>query len=130
MASTRSTSTTPIVSAGVTQDTLKLTFDNGTPEFQVVPQPTAHFNYDSGLGQPIELAGSAGVRIVLKGFRGDMTNYSGPASFDANGPVLMQVHAIGGSEGQVSWAAGLNGAGCAHVTEAGSTLTFQFIASH
>jgi hypothetical protein len=111
----------------VAQDTFKLTFDTGTPDFEVTPQTSARFTADSGLGQPIDLAGSAGVRIVLKGFRGDMDNYVGPASFTSTGPLLVQVRSLGGFEGHVSWGAGLSRPGCASVTAAGSTLTFHFI---
>jgi hypothetical protein len=65
--------------------------------------------------------------IVLKGFRGDMNNYVGPASFTSQGPLLLQVKSLGGSEGQVSWGAGLSRPGCASVAANGSTLTFRFI---
>jgi hypothetical protein len=125
--STRAGSAPPIVSATAAQDTLKLTFDTGTPDFELTPQSSARFTADSGLGQPIDLAGSAGVRIVLKGFRGDMDNYVGPASFTSQGPLLLQVRSLGGYEGQVSWGAGLLRPGCASVTASGSTLTFHFI---
>jgi len=126
---TRSGSAPPIVSATVGQDFFKLTFDSGTPAFEVTPQSSAHFNADSGLGEPIDLAGSAGVKIVLRGFRGDMNNYAGPVSFTSQGPLLVQVKSLGGSEGQASWAAGLSRPGCASVTSTGSTLTFRFIPS-
>jgi hypothetical protein len=126
---TRSGSAPPIVLATVAQDTFKLTFDSGTPDFELTPQSSAHFNADSGLGQPIDLAGSAGVRIVLRGFRGDMDNYAGPASFTSQGPLLVQVKSLGGWEGQASWAAGLSRPGCASVTSTGSTLVFHFIPS-
>jgi hypothetical protein len=127
--STRTGSAPPIVSATVAQDTLTLTFDSGTPAFELTPQTSTRFYADSGLGQPIDVAGSAGVRIVLRGFRGDMNNYAGPTSFTSQGPLLMQVRSFGGSEGQVSWAAGLSRSGCASVTATGSTLTFHFIPS-
>jgi len=67
------------------------------------------------------------VRIVLRGFRGDMDNYTGPTTFTSQGPLLLQVKSLGGYEGPVSWAAGLSRPGCASVTAAGSTLTFHFI---
>ncbi len=126
---TRSGSAPPIVSATVAQDTFKLTFDSGTPAFELTPQSSAHFYADSGLGQPIDLAGSAGVRIVLRGFRGDMDTYAGPVSFTSQGPLLVQVKSLGGWEGQASWAAGLSRPGCASVTSTDSTLTFHFVAS-
>ena len=125
--STRTGSAPPIVSATAAQDTFKLTFEAGTPAFELTPQTSARFSADSGLGQPIDLAGSAGVRIVLKGFRGDMENYAGPASFVSQGPLLVEVRSLGGYEGQVSWGAGLSQPGCANVTTTGSTLTFHFI---
>jgi hypothetical protein len=128
--STRTGSAPPIVSATAAQDTFKLTFDGGTPAFVLTPQAGARFSGDSGLGQPIDVAGSAGVRIVLKGFRGDMDNYAGPASFVSQGPLLVEVRSLGGYEGQVSWGAGLSRPGCASVTTTGSTLTFHFIPSH
>ena len=125
--STRTVSAPPIVSATAAEDTFKLTFDTGTPDFQLTPQASAHFRADSGLGQPIDVAGSAGVLIVLRGFRGDMDNYAGPTSFTSHGPLLLQVKSLGGWEGHVSWAAGLSRPGCANVTAKGSTLTFHFI---
>jgi hypothetical protein len=127
--STRSGGAPPIVSATVAQDTFTLTFDNGTPAFELTPQTSTRFYADSGLGQAVDVAGSAGVRIVLRGFRGDMNNYAGPTSFTSQGPLLMQVRSLGGSEGQVSWAAGLSRPGCASVTASGSNLTFHFIPS-
>jgi hypothetical protein len=125
--SSRTGTAPPIVSAAAAQDTFELTFDGGTPDFELTPQTSARFSADSGLGQPVDLAGSAGVRIVLKGFRGDMDNYAGPASFASQGPLLVEVRSLGGYEGQVSWAAGLSRPGCASVTATGSTLTFHFI---
>ena len=56
-----------------------------------------------------------------------MDNYVGPASFNSQGPLLMQVKSLGGYEGQVSWGAGLSRPGCASVKATGSTLTFAFI---
>jgi hypothetical protein len=128
-ASTRSTSITPIATATAAHDTFELTFDSGTPDFEVIPQSNAHFFFDSGRGQAIDLPGSDGVRIVLRGFRGDMANYAGPDQIAADGPLLLQIHTLGGSEGQVSWAAGLSRPACTSVTATGSTLSFHFVAS-
>jgi len=128
-ASTRSTAVVPITSAALSGDTFTLTFDSGTPAFELSPQSDAQFTADSGLGQPIDVGGTAGVRIVLGGFRGDMTNYAGPTSFASSGQLIVQVRSLGGSEGQESWAVGLSRPGCARVTAAGSTLTFRFVPS-
>jgi hypothetical protein len=115
------------VSAVAAGDSLTLTFVQGTPAFEVKTQPDTHFLLDPS-GKPVDLAGSAGAAIVLRGFRGDMRNYTGPASIVSSGPRLLQVYEVGDFEGVVTWAVGLSGAGCASVTAAGSTLTFQFIA--
>lgn len=123
----RTSTTPPIVSAVAAGDTLTLTFDQGTPAFEVKPQAGTHFLHDPS-GMPFDLTGSAGATIVLRGFRGDMRNYAGPVSIISSGPKLLQVYELGDFEGIVTWAVGLGTAGCANVTAAGSNLTFHFIA--
>lgn len=120
-------STPPIASAAVSGDTLTLTFAQGTPTFEVTPQPTAQFTAVSGRGGTVLLSGTSGVRIVLRGFRGDMQNYSGTQDFIANGKTLVEVRELGDYEGVVGWAAGLNKPGCASVVAGQSTLSFTFI---
>jgi hypothetical protein len=117
-----------IVSVVANGDTLTITFRNGTPAFQVVPQATNHFVTDPR-GAAIDTAGTAGAKIVLTGFRGDVSNYDGPVSITSSGQLLKQVYKLGDFEGTVSFAAGLSASGCANVTSSGSTLTFQFIHS-
>jgi hypothetical protein len=119
----------PIVSAVVSGDTLTLTFVKGTPAFEVTTQPNAQFTAVSGRGETVALSGSAGVRIILRGFRGDIQNYTGQKSFMTNGKTLVEVRYLGEFEGVVGWAAGLGKAGCANVAVGSSTLTFTFIAS-
>ena len=121
-------STPAIVSATASGDKLQITFASGTPQFQIARQTAAHFVMDPK-GSPVNLAGSAGVRIVMQGFRGDLANYSGPATLNSSGPLLLQAASIGDFEGHVSWGVGLSGPGCANVTASGSTLTFTFIAA-
>jgi hypothetical protein len=116
------------VSAVVAGDTLTLTFQQGTPAFEVKTQAGTHFTKDPS-GVPVDLAGSAGATILLRGFRGDMRNYSGPVSVTSGGPRLLQVYEIGDFEGVVTWAVGLNEAGCANVTSTGSSLAFHFTAA-
>jgi hypothetical protein len=106
---------------------LTLTFDQGTPTFEIKPQTGTHFMKDPS-GLPVDLAGTAGATIVLRGFRGDMRNYTGLVSIISSGPLLLQVYELGEFEGVVTWAVGLGSAGCANVTAAGSSLTFHFIA--
>ena len=63
----------------------------------------------------------------MTGFRGDVSNYTGPKTLDSAGPILLQAASIGDFEGYVSWGAGLSKPGCANVTAGGSTLTFHFV---
>jgi len=77
----RTSTTPPIVSATASGDTFTLTFDQGTPQFAIQTQSGTHFVKDPS-GMAIDLAGSAGATIVLRGFRGDMGNYTGAASLD------------------------------------------------
>jgi hypothetical protein len=125
---TRTNTSPAIVSATVNGDVLTLTFDQGTPAFEVHPESNAHFMMDPS-GKEVDLSGASGATIVLRGFRGDMRNYTGPASIMSSGPHLFEVYALGDFEGVVTWGAGLSGAGCANVTALGSTLTFHFIAA-
>ena len=121
--------TTPaIASAAADGDTLKLTFASGTPQFQVTPVASAHFTADPS-GRPVDLAGASGVKIVLRGFRGDVSNYNGAARFTSSGPILLETGAIGDFEGVVSFGAGVSRPACANVTASSNTLTFHFIAS-
>jgi hypothetical protein len=116
------------MSAVASGDTLTLTFDQGTPQFEIKTQAGTHFLKDPS-GLAVDLSGTAGATIVLRGFRGDISNYAGPASLTSSGPRLLQVYELGDFEGVVTWAIGLSSASCASVSPSGSTLTFQFIAS-
>ncbi len=124
----RTSTTPPILSAVAAGDTLTLTFDQGTPEFEVGPLASTHVSQDPS-GRPVYLSGSAAAVIVVRGFRGDMLNFTGPVTMPSSGPLLLQVYELGDFEGVASWAVGLSKPGCANVTAAGSTLTFWFIAS-
>jgi hypothetical protein len=114
------------LSAVADGDLLKLTFVSGTPQFDITPLSTAHFTVDPS-GRPVTLAGTSGVQIVLRGFRGDMSNYGGTKRITSTGPILLETGAIGDFEGVVSFGAGVSGPSCANVTAGTSTLTFHFI---
>jgi hypothetical protein len=116
------------VSASFSGDTLTLTFDQGTPLYEITSQSTAHFTETNGRGGPVDLAGSAGVLIILRGFRGDMKNYTGALDMTSTGPTALEVREIGDYEGVIGWAVGLSKPGCAGVTAGTSSLTFQFAA--
>jgi hypothetical protein len=119
----------PIVSAVAAGDTLTFAFERGTPEFEVQPQAGPHFLVGGGRGTWVDVPGSAGAVIVLKGFMGAVENYTGPTSIESQGPLLLEVRYMTGFEGYEYWAVGLSKPGCANVTAAGSTLTFHFISS-
>ena len=115
-----------IMSVTVGGDFLRMTFFSGTPQFQMTPQPDAHFTQDPS-GSPVNLAGTAGARLLLTGFRGFRPNYAGPKTLTSKGPLLLQVAELGDFEGYVSWGVGLAGPGCANVSTSGSVLTFHFM---
>ena len=117
-----------IIGAVVRGDALKLSFTAGTPEYQVLPQASAQFVADAS-GRPVQLPGTAGVRIILRGFRGDMSNYRGQTDLQSSGPLLLQASKIGDFEGVVSFAAGTSAPACANVAADDSSLTFRFIAA-
>ena len=117
---------TASITAAAYGDTLTLRFDQGTPAFEIRTQTSPRFSRDPS-GQPVTMAGSAGVAVVLRGFRGDIRNYAGPESLSSDGSLLRQVQVIGESEGVITWAAGLSAPGCANVTTSGSTLTILFV---
>ena len=120
--------TPAIVAAVVSGDTLKLTLAAGTPEYQVIPQASAQFVADAS-GQPVQLPGKAGVQIILRGFRGDLSNYGGQTDLTSSGPLLLQASKIGDFEGVVSFVAGTSAPACANVAADESSLTFRFIAA-
>jgi hypothetical protein len=118
--------TPPITSVTVSGDTLVFKFFAGTPQYQITPQANAHFTQDAS-GQPVNLAGTAGVKILFTGFKGFRPNYTGPKTLTSTGPLLLQVAAIGDFEGYVSFGVGLSEPGCATVASNGTTLTLKFI---
>jgi hypothetical protein len=110
----------------VSGDTLVFKFFAGTPQYTITPQGSAHFTQDAS-GAPVNLAGTAGVKILFQGFRGFTPNYTGPKTLTSSGPLLLQVAQIGDFEGYVSFGVGLSESGCATVASNGTTLTLKFI---
>jgi hypothetical protein len=115
-----------IVAATATGDTFTLTFDHGTPAFEVSPTSNTAFIRDPK-GDRVVLAGTAGVAIHLTAFRGDVINFQGTTPRPPAGSLLREVREIGDFEGEVNWAAGLAQPACAAVTSSGSTITFHFV---
>jgi hypothetical protein len=119
----------PIVSAAVDGDTLTLTFNEGNHDFSIKPEPSSHFFGGDGRGTWVDVAGTVAAEITLTGFRGDVLNYTGPASIKSQGPLLLEAREVSEFEGYVKWAVGLSGPACAKVTPAGSALAFHFVAA-
>lgn len=115
-------------SVTVSGDTLVFTFFSGTPQYQITPQADAHFTQDPR-GNPVNLSGTAGVKILLSGFRGFRPNYAGPVVLTSSGPLLLQAAELGDFEGFLTWGVGLSQAGCASVSSVGTTLTLKFMKS-
>src|SRR6266851_2074823 len=109
---------------------------NGQPA-PATASPVAFTCTASGAASPLwpaaasatALAGASGVKIVLRGFRGDVSNYTGPARLTSSGPILLEAAPIGDFEGVVGFGAGVSRPSCANVTASSSTLSFHFIAS-
>jgi hypothetical protein len=112
-----------IVAKSANGDTFTLTFDHGVPPFRAVSQPTSHFT--SPTGATVDLAGSAGVLIILTGLQapGDP---AGPRSLTSHGSLMWEVDRIGDAGGVVIWAVGLKTHGCPSATVNGATLSFRF----
>jgi len=69
-------------------DTMSFFFERGTPAFEDTPQSTTHFTEVSGRGAPVDVQGTAGILIILRGFRGDMANYVGATDFHPNSTLI------------------------------------------
>lgn len=119
-------STPAITSVALNGDVLTMTFQQGTPAFDVAEQPDTVFHKDPS-GAALTLKGTAGVKVTLRGFRGDVKNNTGPSQFTGSGTSVAEIVEVGDSEGVVTWGVGANGATCATVTASGSTLTFHFV---
>ena len=92
----------------------------------MITQPGSTKFAEDPSGKEVTLAGTDGAQIVLTGFRGDQSNYKGDKKLTSTGPRLLEVAALGDSEGNVTWGVGLSGPSCALVTSNGSTLSFLF----
>ena len=62
-------------------------------------------------GQPITVAGQAGILITIKGTDGH-TQYSGATDFMTNYPILVELRQVQDFEGTVQWALGLSHGAC------------------
>jgi hypothetical protein len=87
----------------------------GLPAYELTQQATTTF-YKDASGQPVTLAGTAGVKVVFHGGSGYGT-YSG--SQDLKPPVVLitEVAQLGDFERTLSWGIGLNPKACYRTVE-------------
>jgi hypothetical protein len=83
------------------------------PQYQVNQQATARFVRDAS-GQPVNLSGSAGLRLVLR--NADIVA-GAPSDLKANLPEIREVAQIGNFERVVSYGVGLATRACFRVLE-------------
>jgi hypothetical protein len=95
-------------------DRLVFRFDSATvPNYSLTRQENANFVMDAS-GQPVTLAGSAGIRVVFQHTDGH-TAFSGSRDFKPGLAEIKEVRQIGDNEGYVSWAIGLAHPNCIRV---------------
>ncbi len=95
-------------------DRFVIEFDGPVPPYDVTPQASATFDEDAS-GRPVELTGSAGLRVVVRGARG-AGSYTGPTDLRPSGTaVLREARQIGDFEGVYTWGLGLSRAACYRV---------------
>jgi hypothetical protein len=92
-------------------DRITIEFNNGIPSsVDVTPQSDAKFTQGAS-GQPIVLAGSAGILITMHG-ADEHTAYSGATDFKTGYPALVEARQVQDFEGVVQWALGLSKSAC------------------
>jgi hypothetical protein len=92
-------------------DRLTIEFMSGQPtDVSVSQQGSATFTQGAS-GQPVALAGSAGILVTIKG-ADEHSNYSGPIDFKTGYPVLVEARQVQDFEGTVQWGLGLSKTAC------------------
>jgi hypothetical protein len=104
-------------------DRFVMEFERGSvPSYRVSPQNSAQF-YQDGSGEPISLAGNAGITVLAEQASGwdletGQPTLTGPRRYTPTGTtVLREVASTGDFEGQVRWGLGLEGRACYRVFE-------------
>lgn len=92
-------------------DRITIEFNNGAPtKADVTPQSTARFTQGAS-GQPVTLAGSAGILVTING-ADEHTAYGGPTDLKPGYPVLLEARQVQDFEGTVQWGLGLSKSAC------------------
>jgi hypothetical protein len=90
---------------------LTIEFNNGQPaNIDVAPQSGTTFTQD-GSGQPVTLAGQAGILVGIK-IADAHTAYSGPTDLKTGYLVMVEVRQVGDFEGYVHYGIGLSKTAC------------------
>jgi hypothetical protein len=87
----------------------------GLPAYQLTQQATTRF-YKDASGQPVTLAGTAGVKVVFHGGSGYGT-YSGGQNLKPPVVLITEVAQLGDFERTLSWGIGLNQSACYRTVE-------------
>jgi hypothetical protein len=100
-------------------DRFVLQFDGPVPSYTVTPQGSATFTQDA-TGQPLQLRGAAGVRIVVHGASATAPNgspgYGGPTDLVPGYTRLQEARQLGDFERVYSWGLGLGQPSCLRVS--------------
>lgn len=92
----------------------------GMPPYQLTQQTSAQFIRDPS-GQSVTLAGTAGLRVVVRNTSGAGT-YTGGTDLKAGLPAIAETAQLGDFERILSWGVGLNNAACLRVRELGNPV--------
>lgn len=100
-------------------DRFVIQFDGPLPTYSVTPQDSSAFMQDA-TGQTLQLQGSSGVKIVVRGASGTDLNgrqtFSGSQDLKPGYPALKEARQVGDFERVFSWGLGLAQPDCVRVT--------------
>lgn len=107
------------VGTSATYDRFVIQFDGPVPAYSVTPQSSSAFMEDAS-GQTLQLQGSSGVKIVVRGASGYDLNgkrtFTGSQDLKPGYPVLKEARQVGDFERVFSWGLGLAQPNCVQVT--------------
>jgi hypothetical protein len=100
-------------------DRFVIEFDGPVPSYSVTPQGSSSFMQDA-TGQTLQLQGSSGVKIVVRGASGTALNgsqtFTESQDLKPGYPALKEARQVGDFERVFSWGLGLSQPACLRVT--------------